>query len=584
MEKRSARTRRKKPQKRSAGIRLNKLEKIPLKWKSIVFVAVVIVLTAMATIFVAMPRIQGTLRDTTQNYMFDLAESNGKILDIEVYSYGVNVGLSSEKLEELFKDVSVKGVDNSFAYVLAPDGTVLYHPDKEQIGNAVSIEEICNVAAEMNAGKEVEPGVISYHNGSHTEYAAYYANPRGCFIFVVSAAEADVMSSVDYVGMVMAFSAVIVSIVCLIIAFIGFQFMFDPLRKIAEIVSNMGDLNFARVPEVDKLCKSRDETGLMARTVCIVQEKLGRVVTELQDQSQKLYQSSDSLSSNAAVTSETIGQISQAVRDMAEGASSQAEDTHAATESVILIGNMVQETNQEVARLRENVRVMHESGIEAERTLKELEEINARVKSSIEQIYTQTNTTNESAMKIKDAILLITSIADETNLLSLNASIEAARAGEQGKGFAVVANQIQKLAEQSNESAMRVQEITNMVMEDSAKAVETMDQVKLIMESQVQKVDLTGNMFVKVQEEIDHSMDGITKMYEKTESMDNERVNVVDIVQNLTSIAEENAAGTEEASASVTEVSVVVEDISKNAKQLQHVAQTIDEHMKEFKV
>ena len=123
-----------------------------------------------------------------------------------------------------------------------------------------------------------------------------------------------------------------------------------------------------------------------------------------------------------------------------------------------------------------------------------------------------------------------------------------------------------------------------MVMEDSAKAVETMDQVKLIMESQVQKVDLTGNMFVKVQEEIDHSMDGITKMYEKTESMDNERVNVVDIVQNLTSIAEENAAGTEEASASVTEVSVVLEDISTNAKQLQHVAQTIDEHMKEFKV
>lgn len=561
-----------------------RFETIPLKWKSIIFVAVVILLTAAATILVAMPKIQSTLRDTTQNYMYDLAESNGKILDIEVYSYGVNVGLASEKLAELFQDVKVKGVDGSYAYVVAPDGTILYHPNEEEIGKPVSVEEIAHLASEINAAKEVEPGVVSYQKDGGTEYAAYYANARGCFLFVVSAEEKEVMSTVRYVGLIMTVSAIIVSVVCLAIAFAGFQFMFDPLRKITEIVSNMGDLNFAKVPGVEKLCKSRDETGMMARTVCVVQEKLGHVVTELQGQSQTLYRYSDSLSSNAAVTSETVGQISQSVRDMADGATSQAENTQAATESVLVIGNMVQEANQEVARLKENVRVMHESGLEAERTLQELGEINVEVKKSIDQIYEQTNTTNESAMKIKDAILLITSIADETNLLSLNASIEAARAGEQGKGFAVVASQIQKLAEQSNMSAMKVQEITNMVMEDSAKAVDTMDQVRLIMESQVQKVDLTGNMFVKVQEEIDHSMDGITKIYEKTESMDNARVNVVDIVQSLTAIAEQNAAGTQQASAAVTEVSVVVQDISKNAKQLQNVAQTIDEHMKEFKV
>ncbi len=113
---------------------------------------------------------------------------------------------------------------------------------------------------------------------------------------------------------------------------------------------------------------------------------------------------------------------------------------------MIVIGDMVKETNEEVARLRTNVESMHESGAEAVKTLKELESINAEVKESFEQIFEQTNTTNESAMKIQDAIELITSIAEETNLLSLNASIEAARAGEAGKGFAVVADQIGKLA------------------------------------------------------------------------------------------------------------------------------------------
>ena len=147
-----------------------------------------------------------------------------------------------------------------------------------------------------------------------------------------------------------------------------------------------------------------------------------------------------------------------------------------------------------------------------------------------------------------------------------------------------MAGQIQKLAEQSNESAMKVQEITNMLMEDSAKAVETMDKVKVIMDSQMQKVDVTGSMFAKVQEGIENSMEGISNIYEKTENMDKARVSVVDIVQNLTAIAEENAAGTEETSASVTEVSSVVDDISGNAVQLHEVAQMIDGHMKKFTV
>lgn len=557
---------------------------MPLKFKSIIFVAAMIVFTAAATILVAMPKIRELMEDTTKNYMYDLAETNGRVLDLEVYSYGVGVGLSAEKLEELFHNVEVKGVSGSYAYVVTPDGNMCYHPNKEKIGKPVENEVVSRVAADLQAGKDVESKIVSYDFKGDTKYAAYYVNPKGCFLFVVTAGEDEVMETVNFVGKVMSVSAIIATVIGLVIAFFGFHFMFRPLRKIAGIVSRMGNLDFTRVPEIDKLRNSRDEMGLMARAVCSVQDQLRDAVTELQEQSRKLFQSSDSLSGNATVTAQTIGQINHAIHDMAEGASSQASDTQAATESVIVIGDMVKETNEEVARLRANVESMYESGTEAVKTLKELESINAEVKESFGQIFEQTNTTNESAMKIQDAIELITSIAEETNLLSLNASIEAARAGEQGKGFAVVANQIQKLAEQSNESAMKVQQITNSLMEDAAKAVKTMDQVKTVMDSQVQKVDLTGNMFAKVQAEIDNSISGITKIYEKTEGMDSARVNVVDVVQSLTAIAEQNAAGTEETSASVQEVNQVIDDMSDNAKQLNDVAQTIDEHMRKFTV
>ncbi len=111
-------------QKKSRTGRQDQVIGMPLRNKSILFVAIMILLTAAATMLVAMPQVHSIMRDMTQNYIYDLADSNGRILDIEVYSYGVNVGLSEENLKELFENVKVKGVDNSYAYVVAADGNV----------------------------------------------------------------------------------------------------------------------------------------------------------------------------------------------------------------------------------------------------------------------------------------------------------------------------------------------------------------------------------------------------------------------------------------------------------------------------
>lgn len=180
--------------------------------------------------------------------------------------------------------------------------------------------------------------------------------------------------------------------------------------------------------------------------------------------------------------------------------------------------------------------------------------------------------------------MFITSIAEETNLLSLNASIEAARAGEQGRGFAVVASQIQKLAEQSDESARKIEAITDSLIADSEKAVAIMGEVKEIMMKQSGHVTKTDEMFTQVKEGIDSSIDGVNRIAEKTRQMDAARVNVVDIVQNLTAIAEENAASTEETSASVIEVAGIVNDISSNTEKMKNVANELEQNMGIFKL
>ena len=203
---------------------------------------------------------------------------------------------------------------------------------------------------------------------------------------------------------------------------------------------------------------------------------------------------------------------------------------------------------------------------------------------SIGLIQTQTTTTYESAVKIKDIVALITSIAERTTLLSLNASIEAARAGEQGKGFAVVAAEIQKLAVQSDESVQKIEDIVNYLITDSEEAVQIMENVTSVVGTQIKDIEEIGGLFVHVQDGINGSMDGIREIVEHTSQLAKARDSVVDVVQNLTAIAEENAASTEETAASVTEVGSIMIDVASNAEKLRSLADTLDESLHKFTI
>ena len=266
------------------------------------------------------------------------------------------------------------------------------------------------------------------------------------------------------------------------------------------------------------------------------------------------------------------------------GAGGQAEETQSATENIIVMGNMIEETSNDIDAMNENAKVIKQLGQTAVDTLRDLQQINQKTKESIDIIYEQTNTTNTSAQKIKEATALITDIAEETNLLSLNASIEAARAGEQGRGFAVVAAQIQKLAEQSNESARQIEEIINLLLSDSEKAVGTMEEVKEIMTRQNDNVRKTDEQVNQVLSQVEQSIEAIGRVAEKTAKINESRVNVTDTVQNLTAVAQENAASTQESAASVNQVSEIVQEIAENAKHLKDIAGQMDKSMELFEI
>ena len=375
----------------------------------------------------------------------------------------------------------------------------------------------------------------------------------------------------------------ILSLLCAVVMFVVVRKMVKALRMDADALEQVakGKLN-TQLNEAS--LKRKDEVGRISRSIMTLKTELMEIIGNIKDQGKALSDSSVYLSEKAETSADHIGQVERAVEEIAQGATGQAEETQKATENVIIMGNMIEETTDEINAMNENAKLIKQLGQTAIDTLKDLQTINQRTKESIDIIYEQTNTTNSSAQKIKEATALITDIAEETNLLSLNASIEAARAGEQGRGFAVVAAQIQKLAEQSNESARQIEEIITSLLADSEKAVDTMEEVKDIMGQQNDNVMKTDEQVNQVLGQVDQAIEAIGRVAVKTEKLNEARINVTDTVQNLTAVAQENAASTQQSAASVNQVSEIIQEIAESAKQLTDIAEKLDKDMALFEV
>lgn len=552
-----------------------------MRFNVVQLVLLSIIISVASLLIMIIPVADNAISTLAESYMRDVCDTCGLNVDAALNRSG-NVILNQAYLETLVGDVHINDLDSSYAYVVGSDGTMIYHPDESKIGQPVENAAIKQVVADLEAGKEQQKGMAIYEFRGAEKYAAYYVTSNKAAILVITADRGDILSAKDAIYARAGGAAIIIFIVLGIISFLIASKMTRPIVEITNVIKRFSSLNFAESPTTIRISKRKDETGQMARAIGDLREKLVTIVSQIKSQSELLYNASTELDTNASHTTSTVGNVETAVNEIATGATNQASETQKATDDIVNMGNMIEHTNSQVENLTSTANLMRESSEEAAATLKELDNINQQAIASIDVIYEQTNITNISALKIKEATTLISSIAEETNLLSLNASIEAARAGEAGRGFAVVASQIQKLADQSNESANQIDQIIHALIEDSEKAVKTMDEVKTIMNLQSENVHKTGQVFEQVRDGISSSISGVGEIATRTTQLDKARGDVVDVVQNLTAIAQQNAASTEETSASVMEVSNVMQEIMENANRLKEIAFILEENMNSF--
>lgn len=334
----------------------------------------------------------------------------------------------------------------------------------------------------------------------------------------------------------------------------------------------------------DKLLNRNDEIGALSKVTITLRDAMKSVIKDISTNANALLNAGTELKSVADTTNGTMEQVRSAVNMIVDNSSEQAKNSQNTSEHMKIMGENITETSDEVEQLDTNAASMQQSSEKASETLEKLRTINSDVERIISDVKEQTIRTNNSVQKIQDATSIISSIAEETNLLSLNASIEAARAGESGRGFAVVAGQIKKLAEQSNTSSQEIDDTAKALMEDSTKAVELMKQMQDIIMSQSESMKETQEVVENVLSEIESSMKSIVLIKASTQKLEISRNQVVSAVDELSEIAQNNVEGTKKTHQETEEVADSFRHVSESAEQLREIAGLLADSIDYFKM
>ena len=377
-----------------------------------------------------------------------------------------------------------------------------------------------------------------------------------------------------------------VGIIMLICIAVGIKLatgMSKNIKNSVELVGRMaeGDLN---VWVDDKLLKKKDEIGDLSRVTITLRNAMQSTIKEITSNAKALLDASQLLGTAADNTNGTMNDVRMAVSQVVDNSQAQAEKSRSTSEHMKIMGDNITEASKEAELLNDNAASMQLSSEKASKTLTELRSINEDVKRIINDVKEQTNRTNESVKKIQTATTFINSIAEDTSLLSLNASIEAARAGESGRGFAVVAEQIKNLSEQSNKSSKEIEATADALKLDSEKAVLAMQQMQDIIASQSESMQETQTVVAEVIDEISISMKSIAQIKENSGKLENARNEVLQAVDHLSEIAGENLDSTKSTYEQTEIVADTFKQVYNSADELKAIADKLVKSIEYFKM
>jgi len=475
-----------------------------------------------------------------------------------------------------FHDFLLENAEDAF--IADTSGTIMAH---SQFTISAS-DEPKSVANDPFFNNGLDNGVLetTNHQNGTVNFLAYSKEPNSGFYVGVGQPKKEILSSAKRSATIVIIVGLILLMIAASASIIMAKSFTDPIIDINGSLSDLSNGHFTRI---NRFKTRKDEFGLMVKNTNNVIEKLDDIVGKIKESANTVALSSEELSDTANQISQTAEDVSNAVQEIASGATQQADEIQNASENVGRIGEAVGDVQSSTDSLSSLAGKMKDASEVSSNSLASLQSSSAEMTEKIDEISNTIQATQSAVNNISEKVEGITSIATQTNLLSLNASIEAARAGEAGKGFAVVAEEIGKLAEDSKAMADEIRKEMDILLEQSKAAVIAAEDVKQGNNDQQIALGETLDAVNGMLEDISSTVGGVQQISEGANTCESSKNAVVDTMSALSAISEENAASSEETGASMQELSATVTTLASSAGNLRTVAEQLNQEMEFFK-
>lgn len=529
--------------------------------KIIVMVILAVIVSNVICMVFILESSKKQITDSVKHTMVDVINTTSKIMENEISNSGVD-DLDYDGYANNLSDVKLEGMDSAYMYVVQNDGTMLYHPTKEKVGQPVENAVIKGVVQQLQDGKKPGTTVVEYDFNGTTKYSAYtILNNEN--ILVLTADESEALAGITTVtGVAVGISAIVV-LLAIIICFILGRRLMRPLVKVSTIIEEIanGDINadFGMVKETN------DEIGLIIEKMKELTQSLGNIVGKIRNSSDTMSANSYELNDTSSQTLAANNEISKAVEDVAEGSTGMAASISKINENLLEMSNETKDINESVNEIRNQTTAVQDSSKIMNDKIKSMQDSSHKMDEGISAISKRIETVNTTVDKVSNIVSVIEEISSETNLLSLNASIEAARAGDAGKGFAVVAQEIRVLSDNTNTELENIKQIISSLVEECRYCVQASGTIVEDNAKQKEEIKAVLDEFGSLDEQIQKTAEKADEIEELVTAMIELNDDITKSSNSLTDVSAANAAATEEMNANIEELNAMMNGVSEMA-------------------
>lgn len=532
--------------------------------KIIVMVILAVIVSNVICMVFILESSKKQITDSVKHTMVDVVNTTSKIMENEISNSGVD-DLDYDGYANNLSDVKLEGMDSAYMYVVQNDGTMLYHPTKEKVGQPVENAVIKGVVQQLQDGKKPGTTVVEYDFNGTTKYSAYtILNNEN--ILVLTADESEALAGITTVTGVAVGIIAIVVLIAIIISFIMGRRLMRPLVKVSTIIEDVANGNIEADFSVVK--ESNDEIGLIIEKMKELTQSLGSIVGKIRNSSDTMSSNSYELNDTSSQTLAANNEISKAVEDVAEGSTGMAASISKINENLLEMSNETKDINASVDEIKNQTVAVQDSSKIMNDKIKSMQDSSHKMDEGISAISKRIETVNTTVDKVSNIVSVIEEISSETNLLSLNASIEAARAGDAGKGFAVVAQEIRVLSDNTNTELENIKQIISSLVEECRYCVQASGTIVEDNAKQKEEIKAVLDEFGSLDEQIQKTAEKADEIEELVTAMIELNDDITKSSNSLTDVSAANAAATEEMNANIEELNAMMHGVSEMAEHM----------------